>query len=202
MSFLTGLLGATLVGLVAGWIAGLLANVQAAAKRMNSPPKPALGDIPGADVSGIGTDPDVSPIQVLNQGCWTIVANLLVMVLIFTVVGTVIALLPKGARPQQIPEEFWVGILYAALLGIFIRTLFWNWGAIQNAHKLMVNPPKPKLKSAEPPNSHTIAAAPPKSPQEVVVGGCFEIMLRMILMGVLVGAFILATRGVITYLVG
>jgi hypothetical protein len=202
MSFLTGLLGATLVGLVANWIVALLANIQAAMKRINSPPKPALGSIPRANVSGITTDPDVSPIRVLNEGCGTIIMNLLMMIFTFAVIGTMIALLPRGARPQQIPEEFWVGVLYAGLLGILIGTILKNWRTIGNLYKLMVNPPKPKLKSAEPPNSHTIAAAPPKSPQQVVVGGCFEIMLRLIFMGGLVAALIFSTRWVIRYLTG
>ncbi len=177
MSFLAGFLGATLVGLVATGIAGLLAGIQAAVVRMTSPPNPALGDIPGADVSGIGTDPDVSPIQVLNRGCWTIIVNLLLMIIIVAGIGAVISFIPKDALPRQIPEAFWVGILYAGLLGFLLRTLLWNWGEIVNLFNLMVTPPKPKLKSAEPPNGHTIAAAPPKSPQQVVVGGCFEIML-------------------------
>lgn len=200
MSFLVGFLGATLVGFVATWINGLLAGIQAAIARMTSPPNPALGDIPRADVSGIGTNPDVSPIRVLSAGCSTIIVNLLLVILILAAMGAVIALVPIDVRPEQIPEEFWLGILYAGLLGFLMSTIFYNWGVIANLFNLMVNPPNPALRSAEPPNLNYVAAAPPQSPHQVVVGGCLEMILRIILQIVLVGILVFSTWEVLRFL--
>jgi hypothetical protein len=202
MSFLAGFLGATLVGLAATGIARLLAGIQAAIAQMNSPPKPALHRIPGADMSGLGTNPDVSPIQVLNQGCLTIFVNLLLMTIIVAGVGMTISYIPRDALPREMPEQSWVGILYAGLLGILLRTLFWNWGVIVNLYNLMVNPPNPSLKSAEPPNHHYVAAKPPQSPQQVVAGGCLQIIARVILQLVLLAILIFSTQWVLHYLFG
>jgi len=202
MSFLVGFLGATFVGLLATWISGLLAGIQAAIARMTSPPNPALGDIPRTDVRGIGTNPDVPPVQVLSAGCSTIIVNLLLVILILAAIGAVIALVPRDVRPQQIPEDFWVGVLYAGLLGFLVSTILWNWGMIVNLYNLMVNPPNPTLPFADPPNLHYVGSAPPQSPQRVVVGGCLEIILRMILQAVVVGFLVVSTWWVLRYLSG
>jgi hypothetical protein len=202
MSFLAGFLGATVVGLAATGIARSLAGIRAAIARMTSPPNPALRKIPGADVSGIGTNPDLSPIRVLNQGCLTIIVNALLMTVILAGIGVLISLMPSDALPRNVPEQFWVGILYAGLLGVVLRTLFWNWGAILNAYNLMVNPPNPSLRSAEPPNLHHVAAKPSQSPQQVVLDGCLQIISRVLLQLVLLAILILSTLWVLRSLFG
>jgi hypothetical protein len=202
MSFLAGFLGATFVGLAASAIGAVLANIQAALAGMASPPHPALRGIRRTDISGIVAEPDASPIQVLGAGCGTIIANLLLMIVILAGIGVLIALIPGDVLPQRLPEEFWVGVLYAGLLGILMNTLLWNWGTIVNLFNRMVNRPNPTLPPAEPPNLHHVGAAPPMSPQQVVFGGCFEIVLRVVLQVILLGTLVFSTWRVLRYLFG
>ena len=153
-------------------------------------------------MSGIGTNPDISPIKVLNRGCLTIIVNLLLMTVIVAGIGVLISLVPGDALPREVPEQFWVGILYAGLLGILLRTLSWNWGAILNVYNQMVNPPNTSLKSAEPPNHHYVAAKPPQSAQQVVTDGCLQIVARVLLQLVLAAILVFSTQWVLRYLFG
>lgn len=200
MNFLAGFVGAGIVGLIGTILAQALANIEAANKRMSSPPKPALRATEEENIKGIGTDPDQSPIQVLNAGCWTIVGNLLLVAIIFISIALIFTSIPEDALQQEIPEETLVGIFYAALLGALIRAILWNWGEIVNLYRRMINPPEPTLQSTEPPNSHHVAAKPPLSPQQVVVDGCFGIVVGMILQILLVGALLFSVGYMFRYL--
>jgi hypothetical protein len=201
MGFFAGFVGATFVGLAASAIAGVLANIQAGLAGMTSSPQPALREVPRTDgISGIVAEPDASPIQVLIGGCSAIIANLLLMIAILASIGALIVLIPGDVLPRRLPEEFWVGVLYAGLLGILMNTILWNWGTIVNLFNRMVNHPNPTLPLTEPPNQHHVGAAPPQTPPQIVFGGCIEILLRAVLQAILLGTLAFSTWQVLRYL--
>jgi hypothetical protein len=202
MTFLTGFVGATLVGLLSTFLVGSWATINRAVGRMNSPPHPALQPMPGGDIRGIGTDPAEAPIQVLNHSCLTILVQLILQIAVFFLIIFIIISLPGGTLQQEIPEETLYGIFFAAALGILTSAVWMNWTVIRSLYNRMVNPPAPSLPETDPPNSHHVAAGPPLSPQQVVVDGCLQIVPRVILQIVLLGLLVFTIRGIILYLNG
>jgi hypothetical protein len=202
MNLLAGFMVATLFGLVARVLGRSLATVQAEIARMTSPPHPAFRPTGRPRVMGIDTDPDVSPIQVLNRGCIRIIAHLLLQAIIWGGIILVLFLLPESVFPEEIPEDTLVGALFAVLLGLLVNALVWNWSVIVQLYRRMIEPPSPTLPYERPPNIHNVAAAPPLSPNQIVFGGCLEMVLRLILEIWLFAALAFLFREMLRYLVG
>jgi hypothetical protein len=202
MSFFVGFAGATAIGVIARRLGRSLAIIQAARATMTSPPDPILKPIQRTRVHGIYTDPDVSPIAVLNRGCARIAGQLLFQVVVWVGVVLVLWILPKDLFSEPIPEETWVGFLFAVLLGLLVNAIISNWKVIVQLFRRMIKPPNPTLPFERPPNKHTVAAAPPFSPQDVVVHGCLEIVLRMIVQVFLLAGLGLLFREMVRYLLG
>jgi hypothetical protein len=203
MTFFTGFLGATLVGVIAGLFAESWRAIEAAQKRMYSPPNPALRSTAQTNIKGIGVNPEESPIQVLSNGCSTIILRLLLQLVILTIIAIFVWLMPGGDIVQQeVPEEFFVGIVFAAILGLLGSSIIRNWWIITNLYEKMVNPPNPSLSWETDPNDHHVAAKPGQSAYEVVAGGCIEVIGRVILQILLIGLLGLTILGMYHYLAG
>jgi hypothetical protein len=202
MAFLVGFAGATLLGLLSTFLAGSWRTINRAVGRMNSPPHPALRPMPGGDLRVIGTDPAEAPMRVMNRSCSTILVQLILQVAVFFVTVFIIVSLPSGVFQEEIPKEAVYGILFAAALGVLTAAAWSNWTLTRNSYNRMVNPPAPTLPGSDPPNRHHLAAGPPLSPQQVVVGGCFEIVLRGLVQVVLLGLLIVTLRQMLVYLNG
>jgi hypothetical protein len=200
VAFLIGFVGATLVGLLSTFLVGSWITINQALGRINSPPQPALRAIPGGNIRGIGTDPAEAPMQVLNQSCLTILVQLLLQIVVFVLIVVIIISLSSRTLQQELPLEALYGIFFAAALGILTSAIWGNWTAIRNSYNSMVNPPAPSLPGADSQNSHYVAARPPLSPRQVVVDGCFEIILRAILQIGLLGLLVFTILGMILYL--
>jgi hypothetical protein len=203
MTFFTGFLGATLVGVIADLFAESWKAIEAAQKRMYSPPNPALRSTAQTNIEGIGVNPEESPIQVLSNGCSTIILQLLLQLVILTIIAIFVWLMPGGDIVQQeVPEEFFVGIVFAAILGLLGSSIIRNWWIIANLYRKMVNPPNPSLSWEADPNDHHVAAKPGQSACDVVAGGCIEIIGRVILQILLIGLLGLTLLGMYRYLAG
>jgi hypothetical protein len=200
MSFFVGFAGATLIGVIARILSRSLAIIQAEHTRMTSPPRPILKPIEPRRLHGINTDPDVSPITVLNRGCARIAGHLLFLVVFWAGIISVLFIFPRDVLSEPIPEDTGVGFLFAVFLGLLVNAIISNWQVILQLYRRMIKPPKPTLAFECPPNRHTVAATPPLSPQEVVVGGCLEIMLRMIVELLLLVGLGLLFREMVRYL--
>jgi hypothetical protein len=203
MTFFTGFLGATLVGVIAGLFAESWRAIEAAQKRMYSPPNPALRSTAQTNIKGIGVNPEESPIQVLSNGCSTIILRLLLQLVILTIIAIFVWLMPGGDIVQQeVPEEFFVGIVFAAILGLLGSSIIRNWWIITNLYEKMVNPPNPSLSWETDPNDHHVAAKPGQSACDVVAGGCIEIIGRVLWQILLIGLLGLTLLGMYRYLAG
>ncbi len=203
MTFFTGFLSATLVGVIANLFAESWKAIGAAQKRMYSPPNPALRSTAQTDIRGIGVNPEEPPIQVLSHGCSTIILHLFLQLVILTIAAIIVWLMPGGDMVQQeVPGEFLGGIVCAAILGLLVLMIIRNWWAIANLYQKMVNPPNPSLSWETDPNDHHVAAKPGQSACDVVAGGCIKIIGRVILQILLIGLLGLTLLGMYRYLTG
>jgi hypothetical protein len=219
MTLLHGFLIATLFGIFASFELLSLTSIWAAIRRMSSPPHPVLKPTGVGNRRDIGTDPDESPVDVVNKGCRTIVVNLFLQAVVLGISGILLFSTPEASAQQWFPEigtgECVVGAVSAAVLGIVVRTMWWNWGMIINLYNRMVRPPNPALPRATPvaaaagaatetpsggvaavaavviapgpPNVHYVGATPTISPLDVLGQGCLEIVARLILQALLFG---------------
>jgi hypothetical protein len=220
MTVLDGLLIATLFGVFGTFEVWSLSTILAAISRMSSPPHPTLRPTGEGNRRDIGTDPDVSPVNVVSHGCRTIITHLLLQGLVLGGLGTFLLSMQRASAQQLFPEtgadNCAVGVVSAAVLGVVLRTMWWNWVVIGNLYHRMVRPPNPTLPkatsavavsstavtatpsggaaasatavaSAGPPNTHNVGATPTISPLDVLGQGCLEIAGRLILQVFLLG---------------
>ena len=202
MNFLAGFIVVNLFGILARILEHSFATIEAQLTRMGSPPHPILRPTGVPRVSGIGTRPDVSPIRVMIGGCSTIIVHLLLQAFLLGGFIVVLLILPENALPDEIPEDTWVGALFAVLIGVLVNAIYVNWLLIVQLFRRMVRPPDATCRSERRPNIHHLAATPPLSPPQVVFGGCFEIMARLIGEVFLVAALVFVIREMIRYLWG
>ncbi len=151
MTLLHGFLIATLFGIFAFFELLSLTSIQAAMRRMSSPPHPGLRRTGVGNRNEVSTDPDQSPVDVVGRGCRTIAINLLLQAMVLG--GSMYFLsLPEASAQQLFPEtgagECVVGGVSAAVLAIVLGTMVWNWRMIINLHHRMVSPPNPTLPRA------------------------------------------------------
>ncbi|MBE7468025.1 MAG: hypothetical protein DPW09_29685 [Anaerolineae bacterium] len=177
-----------------GWLSGLLVaswnTVDKTHKRMFiNVPKPALKPIPDSRNKSVGTDPDQSPLQVLLQGCITILGQLMIQIIFLFALGVILIV----GLQQEITQKSFVGIIFAGIVGFLTQNIRKNWKKIIQLYKMITTPPNPslKLEPASPPNSHYVAATlgppppppplyPPLPPFTVLVKGFYEISWRLI----------------------
>jgi hypothetical protein len=224
MTLFDGFLIATLLGIFGSFELWSLTSIFAAFKRMSSPPHPALAPqrIPNrGNRSDIGTDPNVSPVNVVGSSCLTIIFQLFLQASVLGGSAIYLSSLPEASAQQLFPGaatgKCVVGAATAGVLGAVLRALVWNWGAIGNSYRKMVNPPNPSLPKAAvaasasseasakapsvgdvavstsvavtigPPNAHLVGATPAISPLDVLGQGCLELAARLILQALLFG---------------
>jgi hypothetical protein len=199
MDFLIGFVGMGGIGFIASMLVGAIGQIQAANKRMTSPPKPALSATPGTKTWAVNTDPNKSPVAVLNDGCLKIVLNLLLIVTLLLGTGFAIAVLGEHGLLPDITQDTLAGAFYAGLLGLLLGVMHLNWRQIGNLRKKMTNPPTPTFPFREKPNVHRTSAKPANSPQEVVFQGCFEIAMRLMFQVALVGALLFSIWRMLGY---
>lgn len=200
-SFFFGFVIATFIGLLSSSVNASWITVEKTRKRMFvNVPRPLLRPIPDSPNRSIGTDPDQSPIEVLLQGCTTIILQTITLAAFFFAVGIILFF----GLQQELTEEFLTGVLFVAVLGFLWQNIRKNWKKISQLYKMMTNPPLPALKSepASPPNSYYNAAIlapppfappaypsrpayPPLPPFTVLINGSIEISWRLILQLVL-----------------
>lgn len=148
MEFVLGFVGATLFGLLGTFFARSWITIDNAIKYVFSLPKPALRGIESTDLSGVGTDPNISPLRVVNRSCRQIVVQLLLQGVASVGVIVVIALIPVGVWEEEVPEGTLTGIFYAGVLGLLTRIIWWNWTNIRNLYLRIVKPPSPTVSPA------------------------------------------------------
>jgi hypothetical protein len=193
--FFFGFAIATLVGWLSSFVVASWFVVEKTRKRMFvNIPRPSPRLIPDSRNVSIGTEPEQSPIQVLLQGCMTIIAQLFILAAFLLAVGIILIF---GLK-QELTEEFLAGVLFAAVLGFLLQHIRKNWKQISQLYKMITNPPLPALRSepTSPPNNYyvtAILAPPPLAPPAypllppfaVLIRGIFGISWRLILQLVL-----------------
>jgi hypothetical protein len=154
MTLLSGFLIVTLFGGFGSFELWSLTSILAAFKRMSSPPHPALKGTGVGNRRDIGTDPDESPVNVVNKGCLTIVMHLFLQAAVLGGLGIYLSSLPEASSQQLFPDigtgECVVGAVSAGVLGVVLRAMVWNSRAIGNLYHRMVSPPDPTLPKATP----------------------------------------------------
>lgn len=166
---------------VVGWLSGRIVSswnaVGANVFRMFSLiPQPALRPIPGAAPRGIGTDPSVSPIQILRDGCLSIIGYVITQIVLIISLGIVIWFNSR----LEITQEFLVGILFAMIIGFLLNQIRINWAYIVTLWNLIINPPIPGLSLATQPNNRTLTARPQFPAFTVVFDSIMEISWRLV----------------------
>ena len=153
MTLSHGFLIATLLGLFGTFELWSLTGIFAAFRRMSSPPHPAVAPqrTNRGNRSDVGTDPNVSPVNVVSSGCLTIFMHLFLQALVLG--GSMYFLSSPEVSVQRLfPDpatgQCVVGAASAGVLGIVLRALVWNWDGIVNMYHKMVNPPRPSLPKA------------------------------------------------------
>jgi hypothetical protein len=199
------LLGFGIAG-ITGWLANFyrlrLAAIFAFYGRMFAIPIPALRPVPNAGSSGISTNPDISPIEILRQGCLGIISQIIILAIVTVMVAFIGLSLDVDIFRSQFQLDFLVGIFYAPPFVLLLTRIQANWRAIRNLYNRMVNPPAPALNRDSPPNNFTVAARPTISAFAAVFDGLFEIAWRLILQMFLLYSLYLLFRFTYFYLSG
>lgn len=179
--FWAGFLVAGLIGVLGDIVSRNWNNIQRTQRLMFTvPPKPVTKNLGGATykrIWGIGTDPDQSPLAVLNRGCLSIMGNGIFSGLIMGVMGVIIGwvfLLP------EIPPDAWNGVMFAAVVGIFLRRFRYHWKQITNLYAQIVNPPVPITRDFDPPNGMVLAAKPDAPAFTIVIKNSRNIGLHLL----------------------
>lgn len=176
-AFFLGLLVAGLIGFLSSQIVAGWNTVDRTHNRMfHNVPQPVLRHIPHSNISGVGTEPDESPLQVLLNGCREVFLQILMQIILFTALGMLI----WYNLQQELSDSFLVGIIFALVFGILWQQISNNWAIILALYRAIVNSPKPTLKRANPPNQHYVAAWPPFPACSVVVNNSIEIGVRFV----------------------
>jgi hypothetical protein len=197
-SFFTGFFVAGFIG----WLSTLLLKswntIQRTQRQMfENPPQPALKPLPGIQgISGVGAVPNQSPLQVLISGCTTILMHLFLLLSSFLLMGTLFWFTPR----EDVSSSFFGGIFFAAIVGVLLQNIRFNFKRIVVVYNMMIRPPVPTLNFVNPPNRHNLAAFPSFPPFTVILNGLVEIGLRFIWIIALFYFLYLAISVVYSYL--
>ena len=185
-TFFLGFIVAGVLGLLASWVQRSWVTMDRTSKRMfNNPPRPALRPIPGSRNRSVGTEPEQSPIQVLSQGCTTIIGQWLLQGMLFVALGAVIWF----SLQQELVTNCLAGIIFAAVIGFLLQQLRYQWKTVTQLYTIITRPPVQSLtlERDRPPNNFYTSASlplppsaprPPAPPFAVVVNGSLELAGR------------------------
>lgn len=192
--FIVGLIMAGVIGWISGRIVGSWNTIGRTSHRMfDFVPQPALRPMPASVNRGIGTEPTISPLQVLWDGCLTIIGQIIIQAMLVIVLGILIWFNFR----LDMTQDFLVGIFFALVIGFLLQQLRNNWLHIAGLWSMIVNPPNPVLNPANPPNNRYLAASPPFPAFTVVLNNLIEISWRLIwqliLVSLLIQSFYAAT---------
>lgn len=196
-AFFFGFVMAGLIGWLSSTLSKSFSNAEKAHKRIFSDiPNPALKAIRDSSHKSVGTDIEQSPLQILTQGCLTIIGQLLLQVILLSALTAT----SWFGLSLDITPEFFLGVIFAAVFGLLLGEIITNWKKITDLYKKIFTPPSPSLDKKEAPNKHYVAAKPTSPAFAIIIDSSLEISWRLVWQLMLFYLLYLSSSGIYTYL--